>query len=109
MPAVLPRRRNHVVHGAAGRHHPGMLLLVPGDPLHPRRPDQHFAAEAEAALEAGVPVALVDRDALRHDRPGRARRRVPPSDDAYRGWTVRSGRDAAAAGALAHRDVLLRT
>ena len=46
---------------------PPMLLLVPRDPLAPRRVDPHLAGEAAAAREPGVPVALVDRDEL--DRP----------------------------------------
>ena len=34
------------------RHTDGMLLLVPCDPLRPRRPDEHFAAEAAADRDA---------------------------------------------------------
>ncbi|TVT18802.1 hypothetical protein FNH05_35350 [Amycolatopsis rhizosphaerae] len=41
-----------------------MMLLVPADLLRPRRADDHFAAEADAAREAGVEVTLVDHDAL---------------------------------------------
>ena len=37
-----------------------VLLLVPADPLRPRREDEHFAAEAAAAREAGWDMALVD-------------------------------------------------
>ncbi|KXK62753.1 hypothetical protein AWW66_06835 [Micromonospora rosaria] len=37
---------------------------MPADPLRPRRPDPHFAAEAAAAHAAGLDVALVDHDAL---------------------------------------------
>lgn len=89
-----------------------MLLLVPSDALRPRRPDQHFAAEAAAAREAGVDVALVDHDAL--TEPGGADRavaRVPAGagEAVYRGWMLRSGQYAAFAGALAQRDVVLRT
>ena len=47
------------------------MLIVPADPLRPRRPDEHFAAEAEAARAAGLEVAVVDHDAL-----ARARRRA---------------------------------
>jgi hypothetical protein len=60
-----------------------VLLLVPADPLTPRRPDEHFAPEADAAWGLGLPVALVDHDAL--CRPGEASeavRRVPETDDA---------------------------
>jgi hypothetical protein len=32
-----------------------VLLLVPVDPLRPRRADEHFAAEAAAARDAASP------------------------------------------------------
>ncbi|MFI5938465.1 ATP-grasp domain-containing protein [Actinoplanes sp. NPDC051494] len=88
-----------------------MLLLVPGDALRPRRPDEHFAAEAAAAREAGHEVAIVDHDALATDRdPAAAVARVPAATDAvYRGWMLSSARYAAMATALAARDVTLRT
>jgi hypothetical protein len=41
-----------------------VILLVPADPLRPRRADDHFAAEASAARAAGLEVAVVDHDAL---------------------------------------------
>jgi hypothetical protein len=45
----------------------GVLLLVPADPLRPRRADDHFAAEAAAAREeAGIAVALIDHHPLAH-------------------------------------------
>ncbi|MFT7841658.1 ATP-grasp domain-containing protein [Saccharothrix sp. BKS2] len=86
-----------------------MTLLVPSDVLHPRRPDEHFAAEAEAARAAGVAVALVDHDALA-DPDGdadRAVRRVPEGAGvaAYRGWMLSSERYAAFAEALRRRGV----
>jgi hypothetical protein len=40
------------------------MLLLPADPLRPRRPDEHFAAEARAAAAAGLAVALIDHDTL---------------------------------------------
>lgn len=46
------------------------MLLVPGDPLNPRKVDPHFAAQADAARELGVRVARIDHDAL--DRPDEA-------------------------------------
>ncbi|MFD7657041.1 ATP-grasp domain-containing protein [Actinosynnema sp. NPDC059797] len=86
-----------------------MMLLVPADVLHPRRPDEHFAAEAEAARAAGLAVALVDHDALA-DPTGdadRAVRRVPEGGGtaAYRGWMLRADRYAAFAAALRRRGV----
>ena len=88
-----------------------MLLLLPADPLDPRRADEHFRPEALAARAAGVAVGLVDHDALARDRPQDAVVRLPgPDDDAvYRGWMLRSEQYAALAERLAARGVTLRT
>jgi hypothetical protein len=89
-----------------------VLLLVPADPLRPRRADGHFAAEAAAAREAGHDVALIDHDALAEpDGAGRAAARVPDGGGAavYRGWMLASGQYAALADALAAKGVTLRT
>jgi hypothetical protein len=87
------------------------MLLVPGDVLDPRRPDEHYAPEAAAVRAAGVPVALVDHDALRDTGDAaRAVARVPPGEDAvYRGWMLRAPQYARFAAALADRGVHLRT
>ncbi|MFF5228031.1 ATP-grasp domain-containing protein [Dactylosporangium sp. NPDC000521] len=87
-------------------------LLVPADPLRPRRPDEHFAPEADAAREAGLDVAVVDHDALTTpDGARRAVARVQEGDRqaVYRGWMLRAGRYAAFAEALRDRGVTLRT
>jgi ATP-grasp domain, R2K clade family 3 len=94
------------------RHTDGMLLLVPCDPLRPRRPDKHYAAEAAAAKNAGLDVALIDHDALAD--PGGAERavaRVPNAGGTaiYRGWMLRADQYAALAAALEASDVPLRT
>ncbi len=89
-----------------------MLLLLPRDPLAPRRVDEHFEAEARAAAELGLPTALVDHDELaRADGDtARAVRGVPADDDVvYRGWMLRSEQYAAMADALAARGARLRT
>jgi hypothetical protein len=89
-----------------------MLLLVPADVLRPRRPDEHFAAEAAAARAAGHDVALVDHDALAAgDDVARAVAGVPADSAAavYRGWMLSSRRYAGFATALADRGVRLRT
>lgn len=39
-----------------------MLLLVPCDPINPRRPDEHFAAETAAARAADWGIGLYDHD-----------------------------------------------
>ncbi|MGA8113534.1 MAG: ATP-grasp domain-containing protein, partial [Actinocatenispora sp.] len=86
------------------------MLLVPGDVLRPRRPDEHFAPEALAARDAGLTVAVVDHDALADGRADAAVTRVPPGEDAvYRGWMLGAGRYAGFAAALAARGTTLRT
>ncbi|MEU4565792.1 ATP-grasp domain-containing protein [Micromonospora sp. NPDC023956] len=87
-----------------------MLLLVPADPLRPHRPDQHFAPEATAAREAGVPVAVVDHDALARGDVKGALGRLPGRGEAvYRGWMLHAERYAAFAEALSAQGVTLRT
>jgi hypothetical protein len=89
-----------------------MLLLVRSDPIRPRRADEHFAAEATVAGDAGVTVALVDHDALADPgEAGRAVARVPDSGGTavYRGWMLRASQYAGLARALAARGVTLRT
>ncbi|TWD75225.1 hypothetical protein FB561_6663 [Kribbella amoyensis] len=84
------------------------MLLVPGDPLHPRRADPHFAAQADAARDLGIAVARIDHDAL--DRPAVAVTGVPADPDVlYRGWMMTSAEYAQIAAALADRGVRLRT
>jgi hypothetical protein len=88
------------------------MLLVPSDALRPRRADEHFAAEAAAAAQAGVTVALIDHDALAGPvGAGQAVARVPVGRGAavYRGWMLSSGQYAAFAAALAVRGVTMRT
>lgn len=86
-------------------------MLVPSDVFCSRRPDEHFAAEADAARDAGLDVALVDHDALtRTDDARHAVARVPGGGTAlYRGWMLTSAQYAAFDAALANRDVTLRT
>lgn len=91
---------------------PPVLLLVPADPLRSRRPDAHFAAEARAAAELGVTVAVVDHDAVTEaGGAARAVARVPQGAGGawYRGWMVTSDQYRALAQALADRDVGLWT
>jgi hypothetical protein len=94
------------------RHTGGVLLLVPADPLRPRRADDQFAAEAAAARNAGITVALIDHDALAD--PAGAQRAVARVPDAggraiYRGWMMSSASYTALADALTARGVRLRT
>lgn len=90
------------------------MLLIPCDPVHPRKPDDHFAEEAAAARELGIRIALIDHDAL--TRPGGAADAVkrvaqsePVSEVVYRGWMLRSEQYEMFAEALADKHVTLRT
>jgi hypothetical protein len=68
------------------------MLLVPCDPLRPRRPDPHLAGEWAAARDLGSDVGLVDHDVLQRatdaGQAGEAVLGVAPAADAvYRaGW-----------------------
>jgi hypothetical protein len=88
-----------------------VLLLVPADPLRPRRADEHFAAEAAAARAAGHDVALIDHDALTGpDGASRAAVGVPGGGVAvYRGWMLASGQYAALADAVTAKGVTMGT
>lgn len=86
------------------------MLIVPADVLRPRRPDEHFADEAAAARAAGLPVALVDHDALVAGDSARAVGRIPAGGPAvYRGWMLSAAAYQGLAEALAERGTTLRT
>lgn len=91
-----------------------MILLVPSDPLQPRRPDEHFQEEAAVARSLGHRVELVDHDALCReggaaDAVSRVSRGMAEGDAVYRGWMLRSEQYGAFADTLGARDVTLRT
>jgi ATP-grasp domain-containing protein len=88
-----------------------MMLIVPCDVLRPRRVDEHFLAEADAARAAGHQVGLVDHDALVAGDAGRAVARLPVGDGAavYRGWMLTADAYAGFAAAVAVRGPELRT
>ena len=94
--------------GVAGRIR-DMMVLLPADVLRPRRVDEHFAAEAEAARARGRTVALIDHDTLVNggDRAA-AVARVPGGEVAvYRGWMLSAGAYGSLAAALAARGTRL--
>jgi hypothetical protein len=88
-----------------------MMLIVPCDVLHPRRADEHFRAEADAARAAGHQVGLVDHDALVAGDAERAVARllagVTPA--VYRGWMLTAAAYSGFAAALTARGITLRT
>jgi ATP-grasp domain, R2K clade family 3 len=89
-----------------------VLLLVPADPLRPRRADDHFAPEVAAARDAGHHVALIDHDALAEPNGAdRAAARVPDGVDTavYRGWMLASAQYAALAAAVTAKGKTMRT
>ncbi|WP_329143225.1 MULTISPECIES: GNAT family N-acetyltransferase [unclassified Streptomyces] len=81
------------------------LLLFPGDPLRPRRPDPHFAAEAATARSAGAACAVLDHEALLAGDAEGALARVPRGAGPvwYRGRPLPAARHAALAAALTAR------
>jgi hypothetical protein len=80
-------------------------VLFCADPLHPRRVDEHFAAEADAVREAGGGVALIDHDALLRGDADAAVARVPGELGPawYRGWMIPAARYRELAEALTAR------
>jgi hypothetical protein len=85
-------------------------LLLCADPLaspRSRRPDPHFAREAEHAAT----VAVIDHDALVRGETAAAVRRVPDGLGPawYRGWMVTGAQYTALAAALAERGCVLAT
>lgn len=88
-----------------------MVLLLPADVLRPRRVDEHFAGEAQAARALDLPVALINHDAVAGRRDvAAAVARVPAGGVAvYRGWMLPSDAYAALDAALSARGTRLRT
>ncbi len=58
-----------------------LLLVICADPLNERRPDAHFAAEADAAVRAGFEIALFSYEALYAGDSYSAIRQIAPSAD----------------------------
>ncbi|MGW4897759.1 ATP-grasp domain-containing protein [Kitasatospora sp. NPDC004240] len=84
---------------------PAPVILFPSDPLHPRRPDPHFAWEARLVRESGGTHHLIDHDALTAGEVEEAVRRVPDGCGPfwYRGWMIPGPAYAAFTAALAAR------
>ncbi|MFD3517931.1 ATP-grasp domain-containing protein [Streptomyces sp. NPDC058657] len=88
-----------------------MSWLFCADPLAPRRTDPAFAEEAAAVRAAGVPVALLDHDALLAGDVPAALARVPRGSGPYwyRGWMIPAGRYEDLARGLGERGCTLLT
>ncbi|MGK4580910.1 ATP-grasp domain-containing protein [Kitasatospora sp. HPMI-4] len=90
---------------------PVPVILLPSDPLTPRRPDPHFVWEARLVRELGGEYVLLDHDALLAGDAVAAVRQVPEAYGPfwYRGWMVPVPAYAGLAAALTARGCTLLT
>ncbi|MFE0461680.1 ATP-grasp domain-containing protein [Kitasatospora sp. NPDC058965] len=90
---------------------PAPTILLPQDPLNPRRVDPHYSYEAQLVRGLGGETALVDHDALLAGEPAEAVRRVPSGTGPawYRGWMLPVPAYAGFVKALADRGCHLLT
>lgn len=86
-------------------------VLLPADPLAPRRPDPHYGWEAQLVRDLGGACVLLDHDALLAGDAAAAVRRVPVGVGPlwYRGWMVPVPAYQELAQALAARGGVLLT
>jgi hypothetical protein len=90
---------------------PAPTILLPQDPLNPRRVDPHYSYEAQLVRGLGGETALVDHDALLAGEAAEAVRRVPSGIGPawYRGWMLPVAAYAGFVRALADRGCNLLT
>ncbi|GAA1977011.1 ATP-grasp domain-containing protein [Kitasatospora viridis] len=90
---------------------PAPTILLPQDPLNPRRVDPHYSYEAQLVRGLGGETALVDHDALLAGDAAEAVRRVPAGTGPawYRGWMLPVQAYAGFVRALAERGCHLLT
>ncbi|MDH6145593.1 hypothetical protein P3T35_007648 [Kitasatospora sp. GP30] len=90
---------------------PAPTILLPQDPLNPRRVDPHFSYEAQLVRGLGGETALVDHDALLAGAAAEAVRQVPVGTGPawYRGWMLPVAAYAGFVRALAQRGCQLLT
>ena len=87
-----------------------MLILFCSDPFEPRRPDDAWVGELDAARAAGAQTALVHWESVVQDDVAAAVAGVPEGDGTtalYRGWMLSLPRYEALYEALAARGVKL--
>ena len=88
------------------------FILFCSDPLDPRRTDQAFADEADAAERLGIQAALIDFDMLVNEQNAaagvrRISRRSELATGIYRGWMLKPPAYAALYDALAAKNIQL--
>jgi hypothetical protein len=90
---------------------PAPTILLPQDPLNPRRVDPHYSYEAQLVRGLGGETALVDHDALLAGATADAVRQVPIGTGPawYRGWMLPVAAYAGFVRALAERGCQLLT
>ncbi|GAB2707178.1 ATP-grasp domain-containing protein [Kitasatospora kifunensis] len=90
---------------------PAPTILLPQDPLNPRRVDPHYSYESQLVRGLGGETAFVDHDALLAGDAAEGVRRVPLDIGPawYRGWMLPVTAYAAFGRALAERGCHLLT
>jgi len=86
------------------------LLIVCADPLNQRRPDAHFAAEADAAARARFEIALFSYEEVHTNDAYRAIRQIAPTPCRFallRSWMLRTEHYAELFDALLRKGVRL--
>lgn len=84
------------------------ILVVPCDPLSPKKVDEHFADEATAALNKGWEVVRVDHDSLTHNWDFKVYGAGEANGTAvYRGWMVTTAQYAVMKDKLQEKGVSL--
>src|SRR5215813_7564665 len=89
-----------------------MVIVFCDDPLKPRKVDEAYQREAEAAVGQGLQYTLASYEALVNSNdPVRAVQRVPaqaqPTLGVYRGWMLRPEHYAALYAALHEKGIQL--
>jgi hypothetical protein len=88
-----------------------MKIVFCNSLLEPRRPDEDFEAEYEAAKRAGLEAYLISLEMLREGNVDRALRSVPeqPQNEPaiYRGWMLTGEEYEALYGGLRQRKLIL--
>ena len=113
--ATIAHTQTHFPHASlptAVEERPTMNIIFCADPLEIGQPDRAFAAEVEAAREAGLPFEIVNFERLTRDENAElalrvTKGRLTPELAIYRGWMLTSDQYRALYDALQARNLLL--
>jgi hypothetical protein len=85
-------------------------LIFPSDIMEPRKPDEHFAPEFEAARHLGLDAYIIDDQKLREGEVRQAVAKIPAGRRLlYRGWMLTAAEYAELDKALTEKDSFLST